>query len=451
MKAILSPLGLTFGLFATSALAQADDVTTFTLDNGMDVVVIEDHRSSALTNMVWYRVGAADEPAGKSGIAHFLEHLMFKGTEDMEAGEFSATVAANGGTDNAFTSQDYTAYYQDVAADRLDLMLGMEADRMVNLRMTEAEVLTERDVILEERNMRIENSPQALFSEQADAALYLNHAYGIPVIGWRQEMEGLTQEDALSFYHQYYAPNNAILVVAGDVVPSEVRDLAQKHFGDLEPNPDLGPRVRPQEPPQLAERRLSYSDPRISQPYLIRSYLAPERDSGDQRKAAALTLLANLLGGDGTTSYLATKLQFDTQTAVYTGASYTGMSLDDTKFTFVVVPSPGVELPDAEAAMDQAVADFIAEGPDPDDLERIKTQFRASEIYAMDSTSSRANRYGAALSIGLTVEDVQSWVPTVLDITAQEIVDVAKEVLNRRSSVTGFVTVGESADLGTEG
>lgn len=164
MKAILSPLGLTFGLFATTALAQADDVTTFTLDNGMDVVVIEDHRSSALTNMVWYRVGAADEPAGKSGIAHFLEHLMFKGTEEMEAGEFSATVAANGGTDNAFTSQDYTAYFQNVAADRLDLMLGMEADRMVNLRMTEAEVLTERDVILEERNMRIENSPQALFS-----------------------------------------------------------------------------------------------------------------------------------------------------------------------------------------------------------------------------------------------------------------------------------------------
>lgn len=264
-------------------------------------------------------------------------------------------------------------------------------------------------------------------------------------------MEGLTQGDALSFYHQYYAPNNAILVVAGDVIPSEVRDLAQKHFGDLEPNPDLGPRVRPQEPPQLAERRLSYSDPRISQPYLIRSYLAPERDSGDQRKAAALTLLANLLGGDGTTSYLATKLQFDTQTAVYSSASYRGMSLDDTKFTFVVVPSPDVELPDAEAAMDEAIAGFIAEGPDPDDLERIKTQFRASEIYAMDSTSSRANRYGAALSIGLTVEDVQSWVPTVLDITAEEIVDVAKEVLNRRSSVTGYVTVGAATDLGTEG
>jgi zinc protease len=227
--------------------------------------------------------------------------------------------------------------------------------------------------------------------------------------------------------------------------------LAEKHFGDLEPNPELGPRVRPQAPPQRAERRLSFSDPRICQPYMIRSYLAPERDSGDQREAAALTLLSNLLGGDGTTSYLATKLQFDTQTAVYTSASYSGATLDDTKFTFVVVPAPGVELSEAEAAMDDAIQAFIAEGPDTDDLERIKTQFRASEIYAMDNTSTRANRYGAALSIGLTVEDVQNWVPTVLDITEEEIIEVAKSVLKRSSSVTGYVTAGDPPEAGTEG
>ncbi|MEY8882223.1 M16 family metallopeptidase [Donghicola sp. XS_ASV15] len=451
MRAILTPFSLTLALAASTALAQSEDVTTFTLENGMDVVVIEDHRSQALTNMVWYRVGAADEPAGTSGIAHFLEHLMFKGTDDMAAGEFSATVAANGGTDNAFTSQDYTAYYQNVAADRLDLMLEMEADRMVDLRMTDQEVGTERDVILEERNMRVENSPQALFSEQSDAALYMNHPYGIPVIGWRQEMEELSQEDALSFYKEYYAPNNAILVVAGDVNPEDVRAMAEEHFGPIAPNPDLGPRVRPQEPPQLAERRLKFSDPRISQPYLLRSYLAPERNAGDQREAAALTLLSRLLGGNSTTSYLATKLQFDTQTAVYSGTSYAGMSLDKTKFTFVLVPADGVSLEEAEAAMDQAIADFIAEGPAPEDLERIKTQFRASEIYAMDSTSSRANRYGAALAIGLTVEDVQQWTPTVLDITAEEIVDAAKSVLDRRRSVTGYITSGMDADTGTEG
>ncbi|NVO22588.1 M16 family metallopeptidase [Donghicola mangrovi] len=451
MRAILKPMGLTLVLYATTASAQAEDVTTFTLDNGMDVVVIEDHRSQALTNMVWYRTGAADEPAGKSGIAHFLEHLMFKGTDKMAAGEFSATVAANGGTDNAFTSKDYTAYYQQVAADRLDLMLKMEADRMVNLQMTEQDVATERDVILEERNMRIENSPQALFSEQADAAQYLNHPYGIPVIGWRHEMEQLNQQDALTFYHQYYAPNNAILVVAGDVEPDQVRELANQYFGPIAPNPDLKPRVRPQEPPQLAERRLNFSDPRISQPYLVRSYLAPERNSGDQRQAAALTLLASLLGGDSTTSYLATKLQFDTQTAVYTSASYSGMSLDKTEFNLIVVPAQGVELADAEKAMDQAVADFIAAGPDPEDLERIKTQFRASEIYAMDSTNSRANRYGAALAIGLTVQDVQDWVPTVLDISADEIIAAAKTVLDRRASVTGFVTPSEPVTTGTEG
>lgn len=280
-------------LLALAGPALADDVTTFTLDNGMEVVVIEDHRAPAVTQMVWYRIGAADEPPGHSGIAHFLEHLMFQGTDDMAEGAFSATVEENGGTDNAFTSWDYTAYFQRVAADRLDLMMKMEADRMRDLQLTEDDVVTERQVILEERSQRTDGDPGSLMNEQMAAAQFMNHPYGIPVIGWRHEMEALSRQDALDFYQANYAPNNAILIVAGDVQPDEVRALVEKHYGPLAPSDRIKPRERPQEPPQLAERRLVMQDERVSEPYLVRTYLAPERNAGDQRKAAALTILAD--------------------------------------------------------------------------------------------------------------------------------------------------------------
>ena len=219
--------------------AQNEAVTHFTLDNGMEVVVIEDHRSPSVQQMVWYRAGSADEPKGSSGVAHFLEHLLFKATDKMASGEFSATVAKNGGRDNAFTSYDYTAYFQRVAADRLELMMQMEADRMKNIRLTPDNIATERDVIIEERNQRTENDPGALFQEQMNAAQYLNHRYGTPVIGWMHEMHALDLEDALGFYELYYSPNNAILVVSGDVAPKEVHRLAEQYYGVIPANPDL--------------------------------------------------------------------------------------------------------------------------------------------------------------------------------------------------------------------
>jgi zinc protease len=422
-----------------AALARDNEaVTSFTLDNGMQVVVVEDHRAPVVQQMVWYRAGSADEPKGASGVAHFLEHLLFKATDKMESGEFSATVARNGGRDNAFTSYDYTAYFQRVAADRLELMMSMEADRMKNIRLTPENIATERGVILEERNQRTENSPGALFNEQLSAALYLNSRYGTPIIGWRHEMEELSLQDALDFYELYYSPNNAILVVSGDVTPDEVRTLAEKHYGAIPANPDLPERLRTQEPPQIAERRLTYSDPRVAQPYLSRSYLAPERDSGDQEKAAALTMLAEILGG-GTTSVLTEKLQFDSQVATYTGAFYRGTALDDTSFDFVVAPANGVTLEEAETALDKVLTDFLEDGVDPEQLERIKLQVRAEQIYARDDASSVANRYGQALAIGLTVEDVQAW-PDVLDaVTGEDIMAAAREVFDTRSSVTGML------------
>ena len=416
----------------------ADQVTDFTLDNGLQVVVIEDHRAPVVVHMLWYRAGSSDEPAGVSGIAHFLEHLLFKQTKTLEAGEFSRVVAENGGSDNAFTSKDFTAYFQRVAADRLDLMMQMEADRMVNLDLSEEDILTEREVIIEERNQRVENSPGALFREQTTAALFLNHRYGVPVIGWRHEMEKLSLSDALDFYRQYYAPNNAVLVVAGDVVPDEVRQLAEKNYGPLPANPQLGPRARPQEPPQIAARRLSYRDERVAQPYMTRSYLAPERDPGDQSTAAALTLLAEILGG-GQTSVLTQKLQFETSTAVYAAAFYDGLSLDDSSFGFAVVPSAEVTLQAAEEALDQALADFFEAGVDLEQLERIKTQFAASDIYARDNVQGLANSYGAALTSGLGLNDIHAWPDIIQAVTAQDIMAAAKDVLRDAGSVTGWL------------
>lgn len=432
------------GLSGLAAPALADDqVTSFELDNGLEVVAIEDHRAPVVVHMLWYRAGSADEPIGQSGVAHFLEHLLFKATDTLAAGELSATVAKNGGSDNAFTSYDYTAYFQRVAADRLELMMRMESDRMVNIRLTESDILTERDVILEERNQRVENSANALFREQQRAVQYHNHRYGVPIIGWRHEMEELDMADALSFYGTYYAPNNAILVVAGDVTPEQVETLAKTYYGVIPANPDLPKdRTRSQEPPQTAERRMIYRDARVAQPYVSRSYLAPERNAGDQKEAAALRMLAEVLGG-GQTAVMAEKLQFDTQTAVYSGAFYGGNSLDATTFSTVVVPAPGVSMQEAEDAMDRVLAEFLEEGVDEAHLERIKTQVRASEIYARDDIEGLANRYGRALTQGLTVEDVQDWPRVLQAVTSEDIMTAARKVLNRKTSVTGWLMAEE--------
>jgi zinc protease len=432
--------------FVAPLPAIADDVTTFTLENGLQVVVIEDHRAPAVTHMVWYKIGAADEPPGHSGIAHFLEHLMFKGTDDVAPGDFSTIVEAQGGNDNAFTSWDYTGYFQRVAADRLDLMMTMEADRMRDLRLLPADVETEREVILEERSQRTDSNPSALLSEQMRAAQFMNHPYGIPIIGWRHEMQALSREDALDYYIRLYAPNNAVLVVAGDVNPADVQALAVAQYGPVAPSTTIPPRVRPSEPPQLAERRMTYADVRVAEPFIMRTYLAPERDTGDQTQAASLTILAELLGGSGTTSVLARKLQFDAQVAVYSSAFYDGTAVDDTTFGFAVVPMPGVTLADAETAMDKVLDDFLTDGVEPAAFARIKTQIRASQIYARDDVDGLARTYGEALAVGLSVDDVKAW-PAILDaVTEADVMDAAKLVLNKKQAVTGWLVAEEPAE-----
>ncbi len=422
---------------ATSALpALASPVTHFTLENGLEAVVIEDHRAPVVVQMVWYKTGSADEPRGKSGIAHYLEHLMFKGTETLAPGELSKVVAANGGSDNAFTSYDYTAYYQRIAADRLDLVMKMEADRMRNLRISEGDWQTEREVILEERAQRTDSEPGALLREQMRAAQFLNSPYGTPIIGWRQEMEALTREDALAWYRRYYAPNNAVLVVAGDVTPAEVKALAQKHYGPLAPSEDIPPRLRPQEPPQLSERRMVYRDSRIAQPYVLRSYLAPERDPGDQRQAAALTLLAEVLGGNAATSVLGRELVFETGDAIHVSAGYDGMAIDDTTFTLAVMPAKDVSPEEVEEALDATLAAFLQQGIDPAQFERIRTRIRAGKIYEKDNTEALAQRYGEALASGFSIADVEAWPEVLMSVTADEVMAAAKAVFDPARSVT---------------
>lgn len=423
--------------------ATAEDVTTYTLDNGMDVVVIEDRRAPVVVHMVWYKVGSADEPEGQSGVAHFLEHLMFKGTDMLAPGEFSQVVAANGGSDNAFTSFDYTGYFQRVAADRLDLMMQMEANRMTNLALTPEDISTERRVVLEERAQVTDSNPGALAREQLMAAQYQNHRYGVPIIGWQHEVAQLDMPELTAFYERHYAPNNAVLVVAGDVDPQDVLALAREYYGPIPANADLPARARPTEPPQRAERRISYVDPRVSQPYLVRSYLAPQRQSGAQDDAAALVYLAELLGGSPFTSELGRALQFDTQTAIYTNASYGGMSLDATTFSFVVLPSEDVSLSDAEAAMDDVITAFLNNDIDPARMEAIRTQLRASEIYALDDAQGLARRYGTALTTGLTVADVQAWPDILQSVTPEQIKDVAARVFDRNSAVTGWIVAAQ--------
>ena len=426
--------------------ALAGPITTFQLENGLDVVVIEDHRAPVAVQMVWYSVGAADEAPGESGVAHFLEHLMFKGTETRAPGAFSDLVEANGGNDNAFTSWDYTAYYQRVAADRLDLMMALEADRMRHLRLDPETVLTERDVILEERSQRTDSDPGALFSEQRRAAQWLNHPYAMPIIGLRHEISELNRETALAFYRKFYAPNNAILIVAGDVTPDAVRGMAETHYGYLAPSDDLPPRLRPQEPPQLAERVIRFEDPRVAQPYVLRTYLAAARNPGDQGDAAALSVLAALLGGNPSTSVLGQKLQFETQKAVYATAFYDGLAVDDTAFGVMIAPSEGVSLPEAEAALDQALAEFLREGVDADQFARLKTQVRAEQVYGQDDVQGLAYRYGQGLATGLSLADIEAW-PNLLDaVSPDDVMAAAAAVLDKRRAVTGWLSA-PNADL----
>jgi zinc protease len=415
-----------------------EEVSSFFLDNGMEVVVIPDHRAPIVTHMVWYKVGSADEPPGKSGIAHFFEHLMFKGTKNHKAGEFDGTVAEIGGNQNAFTSYDYTAYFETVSPDALGTMMALEADRMRNLTLTDQVVATERDVVLEERRSRIEGDPQSLLSEEVQATLYQNHPYRVPVIGWMHEMEKLNRGDAAVFYDRYYTPNNAVLVVAGDVDVASVRKLAEETYGKVARGPDLEPRSRPVEPEQNTSRTVTLTDPRVTIPSFARYWLAPSYRTAEPGEAEALDVLAEILGG-GMRSRLYQQLVVKSDLAAATGAYYEGVMLDGTSFVLYGSPRDAEGLAKLETAIDAEIARIKREGVSADELERAKNRLVRGMIFAQDSPSSLANMYGSALTTGSTVKDVREWPDRIKAVTAAQVQAAAVKFLKSDQSVTAYL------------
>lgn len=429
---------LAFGPSGEASASSGPDISHFKLANGMEVVVIPDRRVPVVTHMVWYKVGSADEQPGKSGIAHFLEHLMFKGTEKNPAGHFSKTLATIGGQENAFTSSDYTGYFQRVTSDRLKMVMEFEADRMTGLKLTDEAVLPERNVVLEEQNSRVANSPAAKLGEDLQAALYLNHPYGRPVIGWRHEIEKLDRKDAIEFYNRWYTPNNAVLIVAGDVNADEVKKLAEETYGKIKPRAEIGPRMRPQEPEQRTVRTVTFADPRVTQPSLQRSYLVPSAATAKPGESEALEVLSQILGS-GTNSRFYSKLVMEKPLAVSIGAWYQGSALDSTRFGIYGTPRADVTMKDLEDAMDSVIAEVADKGVSNDELERAKIKLVADVVYAQDSQATMARWYGAALTTGLTVENLKTWPDRVQKVTSDQVRDAAKAWLDKRRSVTGYL------------
>jgi zinc protease len=414
------------------------DIAHFVLANGLEVVVIPDHRAPVATHMMWYKVGSADETPGKSGLAHFLEHLMFKGTAKNPAGKFSQVVATIGGQENAFTSSDYTGYFQRVPREQLKAMMEFEADRMTGLVLTDEVVRPELSVVLEEQNMRVANNPGARLGEQMEAALYLNHPYGRPVIGWRHEIEQLDREDALAFYRRFYTPNNAILVIAGDVTADAVRTLAEETYGKVPRVAEIKPRVRPQEPVQEAARTVTLADPRVTQPSVSRYYLVPSSVSAKPGESEPLEVLAHVLGR-GSNSRLYHTLVFAKGIAINAGASYDGTAVDATHLSVYATPKPGTTLQQLEEALDAVLAEIMDKGVTAEELERSKNRMIADAIYANDNQRVMAQWYGAALATGATIKDVSTWPDRIRAVGAADVREAARRWLDKRRSVTGYL------------
>jgi zinc protease len=425
------------GATASAAYAGAE-VSHFTLANGLEVVVVPDHRAPVVTHMIWYKVGAADETPGKSGLAHFLEHLMFKGTEKNPGDAFSRQVAAIGGQENAFTASDYTGFFQRVPRNHLKEMMALEADRITGLVLTNDVVQPELNVVLEEQNMRVANNPAARLGEQMDAALYLNHPYGRPVIGWRPEIEQLDREDALAFYRRFYSPNNAVVIVAGDVTAEEVKADAEATYGKIADRTETNPRHRPMEPLQEAPRTVTLADLRVEQPSVSRDYLVPSESSAKPGESEALEVLANVLGS-GENCRLYRGLVVEQGLALNAGATYSGTAVDYAKFAVFGAPKPGVSLPQLEAAIDGILAEVIAHGISSDELDRAKTRLIAEAVYAEDNQATLARWYGSALATGQTVDNVRAWPDRIRAVTADAVQNAARTWLDRRHSVTGYL------------
>ncbi len=443
-RALLGGLAAASTLAAPRAFARLftvapRQVESFTLGNGLEVVVLPSRRAPIINQLVVYKVGSADEAMGKTGIAHFLEHMMFKGTPTVGAGEFSRTVAFSGGRDNAYTTYDSTGYWQTVSPERLELVMRMEADRMANLSITEKELTPERQVVLEERRMRTDNSPGALLEEVVQERVFgRGKPYGMPTVGYVDDVERLTADDLAAFYRAHYAPNNAVLIVAGDATPDEVRSLAEKHYGAV-PERTVAPRTRPSQGAPDLPQRVTRADVRVAEPSWGQYYLAPSYRTGATQHAYALQVLARLLGGNES-SRLSRALVDDSKLALAAWASYSAASLGLTTFDVGVHPAAGATVADIETAVANQLARLVDDGVKAEEVERAQNQLLAAAIYSQDSLASGPRIYAATLSTGGTVADVAAWPQRIANVTAADVVAAARHVWQPQGQVTSLLT-----------
>ncbi|MDR0701504.1 MAG: insulinase family protein [Azoarcus sp.] len=405
-----------------------------TLPNGLKVVVREDRRAPSVVHMVWYRSGSIDEPEGVTGVAHVLEHMMFKGTRKVGPGEFNARVAALGGRDNAFTSRDYTAYFQQIPPAHLGTVMALEADRMKNLVLGDEDFAREIEVIKEERRLRTDDRPRALVSEQLMATVFVAHPYRHPVIGWMTDLETMRAEDARTWYKRWYAPNNACVVVVGDVSHDAVFKLAHKHYGALKPA-RLPDRRISAEPAQRGARSATVRAP-AELPYLAMAWRAPSlRDPGADREAYALQMLAEILDGyEG--ARLDRRLVRERRIAVSASASYDGVNRGPALFYLSGVPSPGQGIEALEAALRAELQHIRDEGVSEAELNRVKTQALASRIYSRDSLMGQAMEIGQLESTGLSWRDDVRLLAGLRAVTAEEVREVARRYFDDATLTT---------------
>jgi zinc protease len=434
-----------------STTAEAEPLfgeTGFTLKNGLEVVVLPNHRAPTVAHWLWYKAGGADEERGHSGAAHFLEHLMFKGTKTMKPKEFSTLVARQGGQENAFTSWDYTAFHQDVAADKLELVMKLESDRMHNLIITDDQLKPERDVVLEEWRMRIGNQPGALLDEQVEPALYLNHPYRIPVLGWTDEIKTLDVPTEKRFYDTWYAPNNAVLIVAGDVTVDQVRKLAEEYYGPI-PRKAVPVRERVEEPDRSADTVVTLHHPRVRTPRWSRQYLAPSHHdhAGAEDRSYALEVLAEVLGG-GANSRLHHALVLDQQIATSAGAWYAPDRLDLTSFGIAATPRPGVTVEQIGAAVEAVLAQMLKDGLDADEVARAETRLVTSQLYAQDGLDEPIEVIGRVLCTGGTLADLDAWPERIKAVTLDQVVAAAHAVFEGKPSVTALLLPADPKAVG---
>jgi zinc protease len=433
-------LGLYFLAGSPAKAAPLFAAESFTLGNGLQVIVVENHRAPVVLQMIFYRAGSADAPPGKAGIAHFLEHLMFKGTPSVPAGAFSRRVSLMGGEDNAFTTQDYTAFHQTVAREHLAEIMRLEADRMTNLQLTEDQVTSERAVIIEERRRDIDNSSAGKLNEMAMASLFLNHPYRLPVLGFEHEMAELSRQDAIDFYRRWYAPNNALVVIAGDVTAAEVRPLAETIYGPI-PARSLPARTRLMEPPAFAPRQLVLKDPAGHEAYWQRVYLAPAAHDSPRTTALALDVLSELLAG-GATSRFYRNLVVSKGLATDVDADYDSSMLDYGRFFVTAVPPVGGDMTKLGQAIDAAIAELLAKGVSEAELAAAKQRLQDGAIKARDGLMEPARIIGISLSTGLSLADVQSWSDGIAGVSASDVMAAARQVFRLNSSVTDQLVAG---------